>query len=67
MNQPKKCNCCGAVHTTLPADARYQAEYEQFYFECSCKSTLLYVPNRERTMELIRACAERSISVRSST
>jgi hypothetical protein len=59
----KVCNCCQAEHTALPADARPDHAIEAIYFECRgeggcscgpvCLSTLLYVPNRDRTRALI--------------
>lgn len=65
MGVPKVCQCCGNVHVEVPIDARWAPDTETFYFECNhfrwksddeerCHSTMTYMPDRERSLQLIR-------------
>ena len=52
--EKKSCKCCGAPHPVVPANARANVE-EMYFWECSCKSTMCYVPDPARTKAIIKA------------
>lgn len=41
LKEPRKCNFCGKLHTTVPNGARWNddEDFAGFYFECDCKET----------------------------
>jgi len=57
----KTCALCGKVHVEVPGIHRYDQDTETFYWECDgkldngeqCNSTMTYIPDWERTLELI--------------
>lgn len=59
----KTCNCCGRGHLSVPELARFDAKLEVYYWECSCHSTLMHTPDKERTFALIRSEYENSARV----
>lgn len=54
----KTCGC-GVTHDSVPHWARYDEEFEVYYWECNCRSTLMYTPDKERTFALIRGQFEK--------
>jgi hypothetical protein len=52
----KICGCCGKEHFEMPSTARH-GHYGEHYWECSCQSTMTYIPERELTRRLIKESA----------
>ena len=48
----KTCSC-GKHFDRVPAVHKFD-RYEMYYWECQCRSTMTFTPNKERTMQLIR-------------
>lgn len=57
---PKRCSC-GIVHAALPPDAVYHEATATWYFNCSCHSTLCFVPDWTLTRQLITAATLREL------
>ena len=50
----KQCGC-GQTYDAIPANHKFAEDHEVYYWECeNCKSTLTYIPNKDRTIQLLR-------------
>lgn len=46
MIYPRKCNCCGKLHTKLPEGTILELDFGLYYFNCTCMSTLVIPQNK---------------------
>ncbi len=59
MKEEKRCSC-GFIHTHVPTRHKYADDHAAYYWNCVCGSTLTYMPDRDKTREMIQAIFNRN-------